>query len=96
MVKILLDNDVKRWLYITECPCNDAFFRIFSFDSLSTITKVITLANIHDHVADPYDPKLLSEVFSERVSVYYGAIETKQYANATAHENNCVVEDTEV
>lgn len=94
MVIILLDNDVERWLYITECSCNDAFFRIFSSNQLQTITKVTTLVNIHDHVADPYD--LLSEAFSDRVSVYSGATETKQYANACVHEKYCMQEDTEV
>jgi len=87
MVKVLLDNDVQRWLYVTECPCNDAFFRIFNLDELDSITKVTTLVNENDHVANPYDS--LWEVFSERISVYCGARETKQYANATTHERHC-------
>lgn len=87
MVKILLDDDVERWLYITECPCNNAFFRIFSFDELDTITKVTTLVNVNNHVADPYDS--LWEVFSDRVTIYRGATESKQYANATVHERHC-------
>jgi hypothetical protein len=87
MVKILLDNEVERWVYVPECSCNDAFFTRFRFDHMNTIVKLTKLVICNDFYACPYE--LLSEVFSERISIYSGATETDQYLNATFHEVDC-------
>lgn len=87
MVKILLDSEVDRWIYIPECPCNNAFFTRFSFDSMNTIVKLITLVIYNDYYESPYELDLVS--FGEFISVYSGACETEEYLNATIHEVGC-------
>lgn len=90
MVKIILDKRVDLWVYIPECPCNNAFFTQFNFDQLNMIVRLTKLViyNSYIHNASPYE--LLSEAFGEYVSLYSGAIENDNYLKATTHEVGCI------
>lgn len=96
MVKVLLNHYTPEWVYIPECPCNDAFFTRFKFDQMNMIVNITTLVIYNDYHGTMLElSELLSEVYNVPISVYSGAIETNQYRTAVRHEGVCNGNDTE-
>lgn len=96
MVRIMINDYVPEWVYVPECSCNDAFFTRFKFDQLNMIVKLTTLVMYNDYDGSMLEfSELLSEVYNEPISIYSGAIETKNYEKAIRHEDVCNGNNTE-